>query len=139
MIIDEITQIYLNSEHHKTKLSEAEARRYYERSISLDLMQVYKQEGEIKGYVEIWRINDEQLQRLLFDRPFDFYSEDLKSGPIAYIADVWIKSGERSRSIIYKLYRMAREYGSECDYFSPAHPNKHGYFKILKNMRNQHA
>lgn len=90
-MIDKLIRVYLEEEHwHGNKLSEADAARYFETLIAKDRLIVHLEEGNIAGYVEWWRINFEQFGRLICHEPFFIELEDIETGPICYVANIWI-------------------------------------------------
>jgi len=104
-LVDELVRIYLNEETwHQTKLSEAEAKAYYEVALTKGRVLAYQSEdGELLGYVESWLIDFGQFGRILCHLPFDISREDIQSGPICYVAGTWIKPSERGfKATIFK-------------------------------------
>jgi hypothetical protein len=46
--------------------------------------------GLILGYWQVWLINEEQANRILAGLPFDATREDISTGKIAFLANLWI-------------------------------------------------
>lgn len=87
----QLTNIYLTKEKwHKNYLSEEEANKYHERLLVSGNILTYVVSGELKGYLEYFRINHEQLGRLVCNKPILTDVEDILSGNIAYINNMWI-------------------------------------------------
>jgi len=62
----------------------------------------YEENGVLLGYVETWNITYEQFGKLICHAPFSAYLEDVKTGNIAYVANVWVRPDMRqSTSIKY--------------------------------------
>lgn len=97
MIANQLTQIYESKESwHKTKLSHDEANLYHERLLVNGNILTYVIKGELKGYLEYWRLTPEQLGRLIIGDPIFTDVEDILSGPIAYINNMWIDEEYRN-------------------------------------------
>lgn len=97
MIIDKLTDIYLNKEYwHKNKLSREDANEYHERLLVNGNILTYIREGELLGYLEWWAINFEQFGRLVCNQPILTNSENLLDGNIALINNMWINENDRN-------------------------------------------
>lgn len=95
-IIEQLTNIYLNKEFwHKNKLSESEANLYHERLLMQGNIITYIRDNELLGYLEYYRINFEQLGRIMCNYTLA-HNEDLLSGNIAFINRMWIREDYRN-------------------------------------------
>jgi hypothetical protein len=130
-LAQQLTKVYLHeATHHKTKLSEEEAGRYYGRVIGN--VDVARHEGRIVGYVEYWRITFEQFGRLVCYAPFDIHTEDIQSGNVAFLADVWIAPSFRKGLVIRELRDKFFNRNIQCDYFcGEAQRKKVGLYKVF--------
>ena len=107
MIAEQLTYIYLNCETwHKTKLSEHEANLYHERLLMQGNILTYVREGVLLGYLEYWRINTEQLGRIICNIPILTDIEDINNGPIAYINSMYIDPDYRNGEAFEMLGTM---------------------------------
>lgn len=90
-IIEQLTYIYHNFEGwHKNKLSKEDSNKYHERLLMQGNILTIIEGGELKAYLEIWKINYEQLGRLLCGLPFYVFDEDIIGGEIAYVSNGWV-------------------------------------------------
>lgn len=102
---EEITNIYLNSEWwHRYKLSEEQANEYHERLLLQGNILTYVVAGELQGYLEYWRINHEQFGRLVCGKSVYVYDEDILSGNIAYINNMWVSPGGAAFDMLVAMF-----------------------------------
>jgi len=133
-IINQLTDIYINYENwHEHKLSEEEARKYFQRLIEKGNIISYTDNGSVVGYVEFWRINYEQWGRIVCGETFSAYTEDIVNGNIAYVANAWIHPDYR-RTKIFRMGKMEFfKRNFKCDYFvGEARRKKCGLIKVFK-------
>lgn len=98
-IIEQLTFNYIHNENwHKNKLSEIEANKYHERLLMQGNIITYVIDGELKGYLEFYRINYEQLGRIVCGLALN-HTEDLLTGNIAFINRMWVKQELRNTSV----------------------------------------
>lgn len=120
-LVSELVRVYEKEETwHKTKLSDIEAKAYYEVAIAKGRIIAYQDDsGELLGYVEHWAINFDQFGRVICQLPFDISREDIQSGPICYVAGTWIKPSERGfMSTIFKyLVGQFFRQNFSCEFF----------------------
>lgn len=117
MIIDDLTYIYLNFETwHKNKLSQEEANKYHERLLMQGNILTYVDNGKLIGYVEAWKINYDQLGRILCEVPFYVFDEDITNGNIAYIHNMWISPEYRGNLVKNKILKEFFTKFSDCQY-----------------------
>ncbi len=76
-----------------------------------------ERDGKVVGYFEVWKINFEQFGRLFCRVPFSGFQEDVQSGNIAYVANVWIAKDYRNGSVVRELKKKFFEATWMCDYF----------------------
>lgn len=116
-IIKSLTFIYLNCETwHKNKLSEADANVYHERLINQGNILTYVEDGILIGYVEVWRINYDQLGRILCEVPFYVFDENITNGNIAYIHNMWIKPEHRMNLVKRKILKEFFNKFASCEF-----------------------
>jgi hypothetical protein len=75
---------------------------------------------KVVGYVEFWKVNAEQLKRILNKEPFDIGKEDIGSGDICHIHNIWIDGDYRGNGVIRgfkeQLERLHFDYYSGTEY-----------------------
>lgn len=104
-VVDQLVRIYFEEEYwHKEKLSEKGAIFYHETMLQKGRILVCLDGPRVCGYVESWRLNFEQLGRIVCDVPFSATLENVETGLIAYLANVFI-SKESRNSAVYKYLR----------------------------------
>ncbi len=107
IIPEQITFIYQNLElWHKNKLSEADSNIYHERLLLNGNIITYVEGDRLLGYVEFWRISAEQLGRIIVGDPIETDVEDITSGPICYINNMFILEDYRGGAAFEMLATM---------------------------------
>ena len=90
-MINDLVRIYHEEEPwHQTKLSQEEAEKYFKVLLEKGRIITYTHEESVVGYVETWRINYEQLGRIICKAFFSAYTEDVETGNICYVANIWV-------------------------------------------------
>lgn len=98
----------------------------------------HEEDGKIVGYCESWRLNYEQLGRLLCGVHFSPIHEDINSGNIAYVANVVIHPNYRKTSVLKILKSKFVELNNMCEHFvGHAIRKKHQPFKAFKRHEIQ--
>ena len=119
-IPEQLTEIYLHKEWWVTeegKLTPEIAYKYYDKLYKQGNIIICELDGEVLGYVEFWRINFEQFGRIICHTDFCGDSEDILSGNIGYVANVWIKP-ECRRSWVTKILKIKFYRNTHvCDYY----------------------
>jgi len=117
-LIAELVRLYIDKlTHHKTKLSEEEALRYYTYVTSRGCIYTYVQGGNILGFVETWRLSFEQFGRLICVAPFNIYDEDITTGPLCYVADTWIDPKHRNTEVVKNLKEQFFQRNIDAEFF----------------------
>ena len=117
-IIDQLVRIYETEEPwHTTRLSREEAVKYHQKLYDDGCIIVYHELGVVLGYIEVWRLSFEQLGRCVCRHPFSAYLEDVKSGNIAYVANMWIDTKFRQGSVIKILKHLFFSSYHDCEYY----------------------
>lgn len=76
-----------------------------------------REDGSLLGYVESWRINYEQLGRLICQIPFNVLTEDINNGIICYLANITIHPAHRRSTVIGTLKDKFFLQNAMCEYF----------------------
>jgi hypothetical protein len=134
MIIDQLFDIYKQESWHKTRMNYEDFTNYTE--ILIDRKNTFWVEidGQVVGYMELLKINFEQLGRLVCDEPFYVDLEDTTSGNIAWVQSFWIDARFRNGEVIRKMKEPYYERISTCDYITGKN-NKHEIVKVYKTHR----
>ena len=102
-MIDELTRIYLNETRFKSKLSEVEARKYFECLTAKGNIYCAARNNEIAGYIEWFMCNEEQVRRIVSGGEFHIGEEDITTGCYCYINDVFIDKKFRGKEVWKEL------------------------------------
>lgn len=105
---------------------------YFDNLIKSGNIILYIENDIVVGYVEFWRINFEQLGRILCGAKFLAESEDITNGSIAYLANVHVIEEHRLKEPIKILKESFFKRNFHCDYFvGEARRKKHQPFKCF--------
>lgn len=102
-MINELTKIYLNETRFKTRLSEEEAEKYFRCLLDKGNIYTATKGGQLVGYIEYFKITEEQVKRIISGRGFHIGEEDITSGDICFVQDVWIDKNYRGKEIWKEL------------------------------------
>ncbi len=127
-ISKQLTHIYLNQEDwHRFKLPEEEANQYHERLLMQGNIITYVENDELLGYLEFWRINFEQFGRLVCDVPILTDVEDITTGNIAYINNMWITPDKRNGHVFAILGESFLYQNKDAKFFATFRRQKYSY------------
>ena len=101
-IVEQIADVYSSGGEwtHDKLLPFSRAIRYFSTMIKKGNILTYAEGGKLLGYGEFWRINFEQLGRLVCHASFIATEENTTSGNIAYLAGVWIDPQHRHKNVL---------------------------------------
>jgi len=90
--------------------------------------------GEVIGFMENWRINYEQLGRIIVHKLIDARVEDTEHGNICFVANLAIHPEHRGLALWKKLHARFLKENFSCEYFSGHSQRKshHKTFNIYK-------
>lgn len=118
-VVEQLTYVYTNLEFwHTHKLSEEAANEYHKRLLMQGNIITVVDDKDLLGYIEVWKINYEQLGRLLCGVKFYVYDEDIGSGNIAYISNMYIVENLRHSDVYKRLYTRFLERYGDCSYIA---------------------
>src|SRR6266705_2313492 len=117
-IIQQLVEIYQRFEWwHKERLTKEQAEKYHEILLSKNRIILCIHDSVVLGYVESWRVNFEQLGRLICHERFCAETEDFETGPICYVANTFIRPEWRD-TYVYKYLRSEFfRQNFSCSYF----------------------
>lgn len=112
MVIDQITNIYLNLEYwHKNKLTREQSNEYHERLMMNGNILTYVADDKLIGYLEFWLIDYSQFGRLICNQSIMTDKENLLDGNIALINNMYIDENDRNGEAFETL---AAQFLSRC-------------------------
>ena len=130
-LAEQLTFIYQNLENwHKSKLSEADANMYHERLLMNGNIITIIEDDVVVGYMEVWRINAEQLGRLMCGENISVFEENITNGNIAYVSNGYIIGGHRFSSVANKLQNIFKEKFKECKFIARERRKNNQPFKV---------
>lgn len=97
--------------------NDAQIMNYHNHLIEQDAIRVIMNGDRLLAYIAYYRINHEQLGRIICQEPFNACSEDIKSGNICYLIDVTIDPDYRLTEVGNMLKKLFFEKNQDCDYF----------------------
>jgi hypothetical protein len=135
-ILDQLVEFYNQEEWHQGRIPDEVARRTYE--VALDkgnLILSLDSLGNLMGYCEYWKLNFEQLGRLLCKGGIDISLDDITNGNIAWVAGVFIKPEFRSSIVIDYLKTEFFKKTFRCEYFvGEARRKRHAPLKVFSRQ-----
>ncbi len=124
-LAEQLTAIYHKEDWHKTRLTDEQANEYHERLLMQGNIITYVENDELLGYLEFWRINFEQFGRLLCDIPILTDVEDITTGNIAYINNMWITPDKRNSHVFAILGESFLYKNQDAQFFATFRPTKY--------------
>lgn len=114
----QITNIYQNIlPKCKIMLSHDESDQYFERLLMNGNIITYVVNGELLGFLEFWRINNEQFGRLCCNITLA-HDEDLLNGNIALITRMWITPTLRNGETFLNIGREFLERNKNSTHYA---------------------
>jgi hypothetical protein len=124
-IAEQITDIYLEKEDwHEKKLSRDEAIKYHKRLIEKGAIAYEAKGDKVVGYMEVWRINAKQLNRIKHHEPFSAVTEDVNKGTIGFLANVWIDEKYRNNEVAKDFKKIWDDKTHNCNLLAGMKRNK---------------
>lgn len=105
---------YLDETWHHKRMNPEDAYAYHLHHIENGSIRVYQEMGVVLGYYQLFKVNKEQAQRLVAKLPFNENIEDIKSGNIAYVHNLWVDKAFRKGRIFREMLKMWREDTKDC-------------------------
>lgn len=117
-LIEQLVHIYLDKETtHEKKLSAIESWKYFDKLLSQGSIITVSDGDTLLGYLEVWRLSFEQFGRIICHEPFSAVHEDICTGQIAYVGDVYILESHRNSNVTKMLRDRFFELSQECTHF----------------------
>lgn len=132
-IVEQLIDFHHRESWHKNGISDDVLRVYFKSVLSKGRILLCMDGERILGYCESWRINFEQLGRILCGAVFCADGENINDGNIAYVANAHILP-EYQDGWVYKFLKDAfLKQNYACEYFvGEARRKKHQPFKCFK-------
>ena len=106
-IVEQLVHIYKTEDYYQRgNLTDLEIRRYYSKMIAHGRIQLYMETCNVVGFIESWRLNYEQLGRVVCWHDFSALEEDVNNGDILYISDIYVAPHKRGNGIVKILMEM---------------------------------
>ena len=131
-IIEQLTKIYHEKEFwHKKKLPVEEINNYHEKMMNMRQILTYIVDGELIGYLEFYRITFEQFGRICCNEQLSD-TEDLSSGPVAFINRMYIKEEHRRSDLFMELVNQFIERNINAEHYATLqHHKKHKSLQVF--------
>ena len=128
---------YFNKEDwHEERLSKESAKIFYQRQLDEKNIVFLKSSNkeEILGYLEIRWLDKEQLDRIINQKEFNAFNENLTDGDFVFVSSAYIEPEQRNKGNVMKLNQMMKDQHADRDYVGIIYENgyKPGKFKIYK-------
>ena len=133
-IPEQLTYIYLQHEDwHERKLDYGQAILYHDTLINSGNIIVIRDGEKVIGYAEFWRLTFEQFGRVICGEPFSAMQEDVQTGQIAYLANVFVYTEYRKGKAIKMMRERFYDINRLCTHFcGEARRKKSAPVKVFK-------
>ena len=133
-IIDQLVKIYQDNElGNYGLLTDLETERYYSNMLATGRLQTIVDHNNLVGFIESWRVNFEQLGRIVCWTNFSALKEDVTKGEVAWISDIWVSKYRRGDGEITKqLIEMFKEANQDASYFLSQRVKTDGKAKYIR-------
>ena len=139
-ILDQLWEFYQEEKYHKNRIDKVEADKYHDKLIRTGNILTVSEGNILCGYVEIWRLNYEQLGRIICGEWFSAYLEDVQHGNIAWVGNTYIRPEYRKGEVYNMLKDRFREVTKDCRYYSGRAQRKSAWMiKMFKNRRYENV
>lgn len=127
-IAQQLTRCYIEKETwHKNRLSEQEANLYHERLLTQGNILTIVENEELVAYIEVWRVNFEQLGRLVCGEAVYAFDENIVDGEIAYVNNGWVKENSKVAKVLESNFL---ERFKTCKYIARKRQKYNESFKV---------
>lgn len=118
-LVDQLVQIYQTEENwHEKKLSEADSAIYFESLLKKGrILYSCDTDNYLQGYVESWRISFHNFGRIICGEPFSAVGEDVETGNVCYLANIFIRKPFRKAQAILVLKHLFFRQNFMCTHF----------------------
>lgn len=133
-IVEQLVDIYYREEWWQShSMTREQAIRYHRKMIETGNLVYYEEDGKVLGYYEAWKLNYEQFGRIICHERFTADGEDVQSGNICYLANVWIDKNYRNSGVFKVLMHIFYRQNYHCEYYvGEALRKKHSPVKVFK-------
>jgi hypothetical protein len=106
-ILDQLVRTYFDEEiWMKHKMNFEQAYDYHLKQLEKGSIRVIQELGVLLGYYQLFKVTNEQANRILQGLPFDENSEDITHGDIALLHNLWIDKSFRQGETFKRLKKM---------------------------------
>ena len=132
-VIEQLNRIYYEEETWiENKVSMEEIGKYHKIALERGNIFYAVKDENIVGYCETWRIDFDQLGKIVCNVKMDIDTEDTVSGNIAFVCNVWIHRDFRKKNVIKLMRDKWYMDNSHCDYYcGHAQRKKVGLYKCF--------
>ncbi len=107
---------YKKEDWHDTRLTHKQAAIYFSRAIATKNIVFEQVDGKIVGYLEIWRLDKDQLARIINDDNIDVLNENLTRGEFVFVNNMYVDEQYRGRSIARRIKRVMENINANYPY-----------------------
>ena len=133
-IIEQLVKVYQDNElGNYGVLTDLETERYYSSMLGNGRIQTLVEHNNLLGFIESWRVNFEQLGRIVCWTNFSALKEDITKGDIAWVSDIWVAKDRRGDGEVAKrLIEMFKEANQDALYFLSQRVKTDGKAKYIR-------
>jgi hypothetical protein len=139
-VLKQLLEIYYTNEWwHGNALSYEEAYKYHSKMLNEGNIIYCERDGEVLGYVEFWKVSPSQFKRLAEKEEFSAYLEDVQTGEICWVANVFIKKPYRNNGVYGSLKRKLFEINKDCIAYAGTEVKRAKRLRIYRNKEKNNG
>jgi ribosomal protein S18 acetylase RimI-like enzyme len=141
-ILDQLYDVYVNHETYLPKtLNRDQFFNYTDKLIRQGNIFFVLDGEKVVGYTEVWKINFSQFGRLVCGEDIKAAEEDVSTGKLGYVANIWIAPEYRTgfggmRNVVKEMRRMYYTFTRDVDYHCGQAKRKNAFLiKVFDNRK----
>lgn len=132
-VAEQLVDIYYSQEWWiRSRMHPDKALDYHYRQLEKGAIRIIMELGVVLGYYQLWKLTQEQVNRILDGKPFDENAEDITHGDIAYLANLYIDKSFRKGSVFKRLHKMFKEDTKDCTHVAGVEQKYRERIKLFK-------
>ena len=136
--IDKLVDFYYKHENHNPDVELEDLRHFFSVLLSYDQIIIERENDEIVGYLEYFKLNYAQFGWIVCGNYFDIAKHNITDGNIAYFANVLIRPDKRKQWVVKSLKKEFFKRTADCEFIT-GHKNGKRYKPIAVFRRRRKA
>ena len=143
-VLEQLYLIYVEQETwHKTRLTKDQFFNYTDKLIRQGNIFFVLDADRVVGYTEVWKISFGQFGRLICGETVAAGEEDVLSGKLGYVANIWVEKEYRQgfgtmKGVVKEMRKMYYAFTADVDYHCGQAKRKNAQLvKVFDNRKLQ--